>query len=179
MAVDGCVNWYSPEHRGIIPLEHFHVSRSLSRLLRQRKFRTTINQNFLGVITACASRKGDAGNWIDENLIKSYLALHSVGHAHSIEVWNGDELVGGLYGVSLKGAFFGESMFHLASNASKIALVVLIEQLKDKDYRLLDVQWLTPHLASFGGIEIKRTDYLNKLDDAMRFERCFDKGNVS
>ncbi len=179
MSVDGDVNWYSPEHRGIIPLEHFHVSRRLSRLLRQRKFRTTINKDFIGVISACASRKGDAGNWIDENLISSYSALHSVGHAHSVEVWSGDQLVGGLYGVSLKGAFFGESMFHLAPNASKIALVVLIEQLKERDYRLLDVQWLTPHLAGFGGVEIKRNDYLNKLDKAMSFECHFDKGNIS
>mgnify|MGYP001376352391 CR=1 FL=1 len=179
MSVDGLINWYSPEHRGIIPLEDFHVPKRLSRLLRQRKFRATINQDFIGVISACASRKNDSGNWIDENLITSYLALHSVGHAHSIEVWSADQLVGGLYGVSLKGAFFGESMFHLTSNASKIALVVLIERLKERGYRLLDVQWLTPHLAGFGGVEIERNDYLNQLDNAMRFECHFDKTNIS
>lgn len=171
MAVDGCIQWFSPSRRGVLPLDRLHVSKRLRRVLRQGKFRHTINQAFPDVISACASRPDDVGNWINGELIDSYLALHVAGFAHSVEVWSGQRLVGGLYGVSLHGAFFGESMFHIVTDASKIALCKLVERLQQRSYRLLDVQWVTPHLARLGAIEIGRREYLATLDLAMKM-RC-------
>ena len=176
MAVGGRLGWYSPRERGVLPLDQFHIPRRLERLVRQRSLQTTINQDFRRVIRACASRPDTAGNWIDEEIIKSYCVLHESGHAHSVEVWSGDVLVGGLYGVSLRGAFFGESMFRSRTDASKVALCALVGRLQARRYRLLDVQWLTRHLSQFGAIEISRREYLRRLAMAMEVECRFVDG---
>ena len=173
MAAGGRLGWYSPQDRGVLPLDEFHVPRRLSRVLRSRRFQTTINQDFRRVIRACASRPDDAGNWIDEEIIDSYCALFDSGHAHSVEVWSEDALVGGLYGVSLRGAFFGESMFRRQTDASKVALCALVDRLQTRQYRLLDVQWLTGHLAQFGTVEISRRAYLRRLAAAMEVDCRF------
>ena len=130
MAVEGRIGWFSPERRGILPIDRLHVPRRLQRVLRQGRFRGTTNRAFPAVIAACAERPAAAGTWLDAELIASYTALHEAGHAHSVEVWQGERLAGGLYGVSLRGAFFGESMFHTVTDASKVALCLLVEQLR-------------------------------------------------
>jgi len=173
MMVNGKLDWYSPEHRGVLPLSRFHVSRRLQRVLRKGLFRTTVNQQFQSVITGCAARLGNTGNWIDQEIIDSYLRLHNAGFAHSIEVWHGNNLAGGLYGVSLRGAFFGESMFHNSTDASKVALCKLVDRLQHREYQLLDIQWLTSHLARFGAIEIPRQHYLGLLVNAMKSDCKF------
>jgi leucyl/phenylalanyl-tRNA---protein transferase len=171
MAIEpGEIRWYSPDPRGIIPLEGFHASRRLSRLVRQGRFAVRVDTDFPTVIRACAARQDEEGTWIDEEILESYCALHERGLAHSIETWQGDELVGGLYGVALGGAFFGESMFHNATDASKVALVALVERLRERGYVLLDTQWLTDHLAQFGAVEIPRRRYLRLLDAALKAE---------
>ena len=167
MAVHGHVDWYSPDQRGIIPLEGFHVSRRLARVLRQRPFTLTINRSFRQVMLRCASRRDAAGSWIDDEIVESYCALHEAGYAHSVEAWRDGTLAGGLYGVSLRGAFFGESMFHSVTDASKVALAHLVSRLRDRDDQLLDVQWVTPHLARMGAVEVSRSTYLRLLADAM------------
>lgn len=174
MAVDGRINWFSPDARGILPLERFHLSKRLQRLLRRGQFEVTINQSFRDVISACAARPEEAGNWIDEEIIESYSSLHEAGFAHSVEIWQEQRLVGGLYGVSLNAAFFGESMFHQVTDASKIALCALMHRLGERGYRLLDIQWLTPHLARFGAIEVTRRTYLKRLGEAMEVKCVFD-----
>jgi leucyl/phenylalanyl-tRNA--protein transferase len=175
MAVDGGeVRWFSPDPRGIIPLDTFHVSRRLARVWRQGTFRIEIDSRFEEVIRACATatRGGEeGGSWISDEIVESYVVLHEEGVAHSVEAWNGDRLVGGLYGVALGGAFFGESMFHRETDASKVALVALVERLRGRGYVLLDTQWTTPHLEQFGAIEIPRRDYLRRLDRALKL-RC-------
>lgn len=173
MVVSGRLGWYSPQDRGVLPLDQFHVPRRLRRVVRGDQFRTTINREFQRVIRACAARPDDAGNWIDEEIIGSYCALHESGHAHSVEVWAEDQLVGGLYGVSLRGAFFGESMFRSQTNASKVALCALVDRLQGAGYRLLDIQWLTRHLSQFGAIEISRREYLQRLAIAMEVDCRF------
>ena len=167
MAVDGGVRWFSPERRGVIPLDRFRVSRRFARLLRQQRFRCTVNEAFRDVITACASRDDAEGTWIDDEIRESYCLLHRAGHAHSVEVWADDRLAGGLYGVSLRGAFFGESMFHRTRDASKVALDCLVSRLRNRGYRLLDVQWVTPHLERLGAVEIPRARYLALLERSM------------
>lgn len=179
MAVDGGVRWFSPSRRGVIPLESFRPHRRLARLVRQGRFRCSVDRSFREVITACASRTDASGNWIDEEILDSFCALRRAGHAHSIEVWEGDRLVGGLYGVSLRGAFFGESMFHRVRDASKVALCFLVARLRDRGFGLLDVQWVTPHLQQFGAIEISRARYLLALDDCMRLDCVFDDAESS
>ena len=173
MAVEGRILWFSPEQRGVLPIERLHVPRRLRRVLRQGRFHTTVDRAFPAVIAACAARPAAAGNWLDAELIDSYTALHQAGHAHSVEVWHGEQLAGGLYGVSLRGAFFGESMFHTVTDASKIALCVLVERLRQRGYRLLDVQWLTPHLARFGALEMPRREYLRLLIAALKVDCRF------
>ena len=173
MAVGGRLGWYSPQDRGVLPLDRVHIPRRLRRLVRQGQFQTTINQDFRRVIRACAARPDDAGNWIDEEIIGSYCALHDAGHAHSAEVWSEEGLVGGLYGVSIRGAFFGESMFRNRTDASKVALCTLVDRLQARRYRLLDIQWLTPHLSQFGAIEISRREYLRQLARAMEVDCQF------
>ena len=133
----------------------------------------TVNRAFREVITACASRTDTAGNWIDDEILESYCALHRGGYAHSLEVWNGSRLAGGLYGVSLGGAFFGESMFHVARDASKVALCFLVGRLRVRGFHLLDVQWVTPHLRQFGAVEIPRSSYLAELEESMRLDCAF------
>jgi leucyl/phenylalanyl-tRNA--protein transferase len=173
MAVErGRIGWFSPDPRGIIPLDTFHVPARLARLMRQQRFRVTIDQAFELVMQACAADRED-GTWISKDIIECYTALHRLGLAHSIEVWNGTRLAGGLYGVHLGGAFFGESMFHRERDASKVALASLVDHLQRRSFRLLDVQWVTPHLAQFGAIEIPRTEYLSRLEAALALEPYF------
>ena len=174
MSVEGEIRWFSPEWRGVIPIDRFRTSRRLARLLRQARFRCTVNMAFRDVITACASREDAEGTWIDDEIRESYCLLHEAGHAHSIEVWADDRLAGGLYGVSLRGAFFGESMFHGVRDASKVALSCLVARLRDRGYRLLDIQWVTPHLEGFGAVEIPRARYLALLEASMRRACTFE-----
>ena len=169
----GEIRWYSPDPRGVIPLDTFHVARRLARSLRQQRFEIRLNTRFREVIQACADREDADGDWIDAEIIDSYCALHSRGFAHSVETWQGERLVGGLYGVSIRGAFFGESMFHRVSDASKAALTALVDRLRARGYTLLDTQWVTGHLAQFGAVEIPRRRYLRLLDDALTIEASF------
>jgi len=177
MAVEGGeLRWFSPDPRGVIPLEAFSVPRRLARVWRQGRFRIEVDTAFEEVIRACAETErdpADPGTWITEEIIESYTTLHARGLAHSVEVWREDRLVGGLYGVSLAGAFFGESMFHRETNASKIALMALIERLVSRGYVLLDTQWTTSHLEQFGATEIPRREYLRQLERALRVEAAF------
>jgi leucyl/phenylalanyl-tRNA--protein transferase len=172
----GTISWYSPDPRGVMPLDTFHVPSRLERTKRRSALQVRIDTAFAQVMRACAEaeREGeDGGTWISDEIIASYSALHTQGYAHSVEVHDGDRLVGGLYGVALGGAFFGESMFHTATDASKIALVALIDRLRDRGFTLLDTQWVTPHLQQFGAIEIPRPDYLRKLEESLQLEVRF------
>ncbi len=174
MAIEGGIGWFSPEPRGVIPLDRFQVPRRLARSLRQGRFQCTVNRSFREVISACASRADTRGDWIDERIVESYCALHEAGHAHSVEVWDEDRLAGGLYGVSLRGAFFGESMFHRVRDTSKVALCVLVERLSERGFGLLDLQWVTPHLRQFGAVEISRGQYLTQLAESLQLDCVFD-----
>jgi leucyl/phenylalanyl-tRNA--protein transferase len=167
---NGAIEWFSPEPRGILPLAEFHIPHGLQRTLRKNIFEIRINTAFTEVMQACAKR---ADTWINREIVKSYTQLHEIGHAHSIEAWKEGQLAGGLYGVSLGGAFFGESMFHRVRDASKIALCALVERLRARKFILLDTQWLTPHLLQFGGIEVPRTQYLHLLGRALQLSRKF------
>jgi leucyl/phenylalanyl-tRNA--protein transferase len=177
MAVEeGEIRWYSPDPRGIIPLDAFHVPSRLARVIRSGRFGVHIDRDFPAVIRACAEidrRDDDPGTWIDGEILTSYIALHRLGIAHSVEAWDGDVLAGGLYGVALGGAFFGESMFHTVTDASKVALAALVERLKARGFRLLDVQWVTPHLEQFGAVEVPRSEYLQLLREALEVEAEF------
>jgi leucyl/phenylalanyl-tRNA---protein transferase len=158
------IEWYSPDPRGIIPLDTFHVPARLQRVIRQERFTIRIDTAFEEVIRACANR---GETWITRDIIETYTELHRLGFAHSVEAWAGDQLAGGLYGVGLRGVFFGESMFHHTTDASKVALAALVERLRTRDYLLLDTQWVTPHLLQFGAIEIPRVRYLRLLTRAL------------
>jgi leucyl/phenylalanyl-tRNA---protein transferase len=171
---DGEIHWFSPDPRGIVPLEAFHVPRRLARVIRTSRFDVRIDQAFRQVMDACADRPDeDEGTWINAEIIESYVQLHRLGLAHSVETWQEERLVGGLYGVSWRGAFFGESMFSRVTDASKVALHALVERLRARGYRLLDVQWVTPHLARFGAIEIPRGRYLELLRQALTVNCSF------
>ncbi|MDE3155634.1 MAG: leucyl/phenylalanyl-tRNA--protein transferase [Acidobacteriota bacterium] len=161
---EGGLDWFSPLKRGIIPLDAAHVPQRLARTIRQGRFTIRIDEGFEQVIAACAAQPD---SWITPEIIESYVELFRLGLAHSVESWQGTRLVGGLYGVSLRGAFFGESMFNRVTDASKVALVALIERLRARGYTLLDTQWLTAHLARFGAIEISRKEYMRRLEEAM------------
>jgi len=163
---DGTTRWYTADPRGIMPLDGFHYSKSLQQIVRQGKFEIVINRNFEAVMRACMSVRHD-GSWISEQLIAVYHQLHKLGFAHSVEAWKDGQLAGGLYGVSLGAAFFGESMFHHVRDASKVALVALVERLREQGYELLDVQAATPHLQRFGCVEIPADDYLRRLKVAL------------
>lgn len=154
---DGEIHWYSPDPRAIIPLDTFKISRSLKQTIKKNIFEIRINHSFEDVIRNCAKRDE---TWISEEIVQSYLELHRLGYAHSIESWHNKKLVGGLYGIALGGAFFGESMFSLMKDASKVALVALVEILKERGFKLLDTQYTTPHLKYFGVVEISRDEYL-------------------
>ncbi len=156
--------WFNPEKRGVMPLNGLHVSRSLRKVMRARRYKVTANQCFSAVLAACADREE---TWINPEITALYAELHELGHAHSVEVWEGAVLAGGLYGVSLGAAFFGESMFSHQSNTSKIALVGLIARLQLGGFKLLDMQFLTPHLASLGGVQTTREDYQAQLEAAL------------
>jgi len=156
--------WVEPRSRAIIPLEKFHLSKSLRRTVRSGNFSVTMDRDFPAVIAACADREE---TWINADIERAMLTLHSTGHAHSIEVWDGDELAGGLYGVKLGRAFFGESMFSRRSDASKVALAWLVARLKTGGYTLLDCQFMTPHLASLGAVSISRRAYVSLLSGAL------------
>lgn len=167
------LGWWSPDPRGILPLEGLRVSRSLRRSMR--RFTFTVDTAFGDVMRACAQGRSD-GAWITEEFIAQYTRLHDMGWAHSVEVWIGERLVGGLYGVEIGGLFAGESMFHRVSDASKAALVTLVDVLRSAvrpDDRLLDVQWRTDHLATLGVIEIPRADYLERLAAALALPGAF------
>ena len=156
--------WVEPRARAIIPLDGFHLSRSLKRTLRSGRFTLTLDRDFAGVIQACADRDE---TWINDDIERAMLALHSSGHAHSVEVWQGGELVGGLYGVKLGRAFFGESMFSRATDASKVALAWLVARLRAGGFTLLDCQFMTGHLASLGAISVPRRTYVTLLSGAL------------
>ena len=170
---DGEIQWYSPDPRGVLPLDRVHVPRRLLRVVRSRRFEISVDRAFRDVMEACAADRED-GTWISGEILDSYCALHDHGLAHSVEVWAGGELVGGLYGVSLNGAFFGESMFHRVSDASKVALWSLVERLRDRTFTLLDIQWLTPFLEQCGAVEIPRDQYLETLAEALQSGARFD-----
>jgi len=159
--------WFSPDPRGVIPLDGLVVSRSLRARLRRSGWETTVDRAFAAVLAGCADRsegRGGGGTWITPPMRAAYQRLHDLGHAHSLEVWDGTELVGGLYGVGVGGVFTGESMFHLASDASKVALVDLVARLAEAGGRLIDVQMVTPHLASLGARDLPRAEFLALLE---------------
>lgn len=168
-ADDPEIFWVEPDIRGVLPLDNrFHVSKSLRKTVRQKPFDIRFNSDFDAVMTACAQETADRpSTWINETIRTLYSALHRMGHAHSVEAWDGDELVGGLYGVSLGSAFFGESMFSRRTDASKVCLVHLVERLKQKHFTLLDTQFTTEHLKTFGAIDVPKTDYALLLAAAM------------
>lgn len=162
------VFWVSPELRGIIPLDAVHISRSLRKTLRTHPYEIRVDTDFAGVIEGCATAGTDRETtWINREIRRLYGALFARGYAHTVEVWDGAELVGGLYGLSLGAAFFGESMFHRRTDCSKIAMAHLLDRLRAGGYRLLDTQFVTEHLRTFGGIEIPREDYELRLADAL------------
>jgi leucyl/phenylalanyl-tRNA--protein transferase len=168
---DPTLYWVSPDKRGILPLDNLHVPRRLGRTLRSERFTLTADMAFRDVMEACAAPgPGRPESWINDEILHLYTALHAGGHAHSIECWRDGELVGGLYGVRLGAAFFGESMFSRQRDASKVALVHLVEGLKRGGFVLLDTQFLTAHLARFGAVEIPRAQYLIKLNTALNRE---------
>lgn len=163
--------WVSPEKRGIIPLTEFHVPRRLARTVRSGKFTVTTDRAFVQVMEGCAApAQGREESWINTEILRLYTALAASGHAHSVECWQEGNLVGGLYGVKLGGAFFGESMFSRTRDASKVALVRLVELLKRDGFSLLDTQFITAHLAGFGAVEVPRDRYLTLLEKALSHE---------
>lgn len=167
---DGSIEWFSPDPRGIIPLDRFHAPHALARLLRKGVFEIRVDSSFTEVMRRCAEREE---TWINEEIISSYTRLHQLGYAHCVEAWHDGKLAGGLYGVALGGAFFGESMFHEVTDASKVALAALVARLRAQRFTLLDTQWLTPHLARFGGIEVSRRQYMHLLGRAVALSRNF------
>ncbi len=168
---DGDISWFSPDPRAIIPIdERFHIPHGLKRTLKKNPFEVRINTAFESVMAGCAERED---TWINEEIVASYCNLHRLGYAHSVETWLDGKLVGGLYGVAIGGAFLGESMFHTATDASKVALYALVMRMRERGFSLLDTQWTTPHLQTFGTIEIPRVKYIKLLkaciDDAREF----------
>lgn len=171
---DARVFLIDPERRGVIPLSGFHVPKRLARTVRSDPFEVRVNTAFHEVVLACAaSGPGRTETWINQPIERLYLQLHDIGHAHSVECWLGGELVGGLYGVSLKGAFFGESMFSRRRDASKVALVHLVARLIGGGFRLLDAQFMTEHLSQFGAVEIARANYHRRLAEALEVDADF------
>lgn len=175
-ANDPGLYWIEPEKRGIFPLDAFHVPRRLARAMRHMPFEIRIDTDFDGVIAGCAGHFTSAyrdKTWINDRIRQLYRQLFALGHCHTVEAWQDGRLVGGLYGVRLKGAFFGESMFSHATDASKVALVYLVARLKAGGFRLLDAQFTTEHLAQFGVAEIDRADYHRRLEDALTVDGNF------
>jgi leucyl/phenylalanyl-tRNA--protein transferase len=167
----GEIQWVLPDPRAIIELDAFKVSRSLRAVTRRGVFEVTVNSAFDSVITACADR--DEGTWISDEIKDAYRLLHRLGFCHSVEAWSDGRLAGGLYGVALGGAFFGESMFHHVSDASKVALVHLVGRMRSRGYVLLDVQFLTEHLRRLGAVEVPCSEYERRLQQALTLTCCF------
>jgi leucyl/phenylalanyl-tRNA--protein transferase len=168
---DPAIHWVDPRRRGIFPLGGFHISRSLRHRILNCGYHIGTDGDFAGVVRGCAAR---AETWINDEILDLYLALHRAGHAHSLEVRDADGLIGGVYGVTLGAAFFGESMFSRRTDASKVALAWLMDRLRAGGFTLFDTQFLTPHLASLGAVEISRADYHQRLADALRRTASFD-----
>lgn len=162
--------WISPEVRGVIPLNKFHISKSLRRSIVKRDYKIKINTDFLGVIKNCADR---SESWINSDILKAYSDLFNLGFCHSIEVWDNDDLIGGIYGLAIKRAFFGESMFSKRSNASKIALAYLVSRLKYGGFLLFDVQFQSEHLKTLGAIEVLKANYQDLLKNALEGDANF------
>ncbi len=170
-APDGEISWFSPDPRALIPIDdRFHIPHGLARTLKKNLFEIRINTAFECVMSACAERDE---TWIDDNILSSYLNLHHLGHAHSVETWQDGKLVGGLYGVALGGAFFGESMYHKVTDASKVALHALVIRMRERCFTLLDTQWTTSHLRTFGTYQISRAKYLKLLRAALAAKCSF------
>lgn len=170
------IHWIDPRRRGVFPLQGFHISRSLARLIRRWEVEVRVNTAFAEVVDACAAREE---TWINPPIRAAYLQLHEMGHAHSLEVWAGDQLAGGVYGVTLGAGFFGESMFSGQTGGSKVALAYLIHRLQAGGFQLFDTQFLTPHLASLGAVEIPRAAYHRLLDVAVKGEARFEPEGYS
>ncbi len=168
---DGIIRWYSPDPRCIIPLDEFHTSKRLARTIRQGKFDTKVNGDFEKIMRLCAERES---TWITDEIVRVYCELHRHGFAHSVEAYLDGEIAGGLYGVSIGGAFMGESMFHVETDASKVCLAYLVERMKERGFVLLDSQYVTDHLSTFNAIQIPRQEYLERLRDALTLKCVFD-----
>jgi leucyl/phenylalanyl-tRNA--protein transferase len=167
-ADDPEIFWVEPDIRGVLPLDDFHVSKSLAKTVRRKPFEIRFDHDFDAVIAACGEEtQGRPSTWINQTIKALYSTLHRMGHAHTVEAWDGDQLVGGLYGVSLGAAFFGESMFSRRTDASKICLVHLVERLRQSGFNLLDTQFTTEHLKTFGAIDVPKDDYEHMLAAAM------------
>ncbi|MDT8306228.1 MAG: leucyl/phenylalanyl-tRNA--protein transferase [Anaerolineae bacterium] len=174
MAEDGQIRWYDPDPRAILPLERFHTPRRLARTVRQKRFELRVDSAFGAVIRGCAAPAPDREEtWIDAEIIAAYTRLHELGFAHSVEAWQDGTLVGGLYGIAINSFFAGESMFSLVTDASKVALVHLVQRLRERDFLLLDVQFMTNHLRRFGAIEISREAYQRRLAKALARPNSF------
>lgn len=167
---DGRIAWYSPDPRGVFDLDRFHIPRRLTRVIRSGRFDVRIDADFEAVIRACAAREE---TWLNEEMIGAYVALHGKGLAHSVEAYGEERLAGGLYGVAIGGAFMGESMFHVETDASKVCLARLVDRMRERGFVLLDTQFLTPHLARFGARWIPRSEYLRRLGEALSLDRRF------
>ncbi len=164
------ITWHCPSVRALLPLDRFHVSRSLARTLKRAAFDVTYDKAFRGVMLGCADRDD---TWIDQRILRVYNELHRLGHAHSVEVWIEGALAGGVYGVQIGGAFFAESMFQRVTDMSKVALAALVSRLKERQFAVLEVQYLTPHLASLGAIEVDFQSYMLRLASALELDRRF------
>jgi leucyl/phenylalanyl-tRNA--protein transferase len=173
-AEDPALYWIEPEQRGVIPLDRFHISSRLARTVKSERFTVVCNRDFEAVIDGCAEpAPGRARTWINRRIRNLYLGLYAIGHCHTVEVYDGDALIGGLYGVSLGRTFFGESMFYRARDASKVAMVHLVARLRAGGFRLLDTQFVTDHLKTFGAVEVPRKQYHKMLAEALTGEADF------
>lgn len=174
------IPWVSPDPRGILEFDDLHIARRLRDTLRSGKFGATLDAAFPAVMQGCAApREGQPGTWITPALFRGYVELHRLGHAHSLEVWQGDELAGGIYGVAIGGYFSAESMFHRVTDASKVALVWLVDHLRQRGYTLLDIQQLTDHTERMGATEIPRDEFLARLQAAQQLPVTFQSSSVS
>ncbi len=169
------IHWYAPDPRAVLPIENFHVPTNLRKLMRRHPFRVSSDENVPGVMRACAAPRLDASDtWLSDELVAVYETLATFGFVHSVECYLDGEPAGGLYGVAMGGAFFGESMFHTVSNASKVALVCLMRHLAEKGFLLHDIQFITPHLQRFGAVEIPRSEYERRLEGAIGRPICWE-----
>lgn len=171
--------WLSPDPRCVVPLDGIHLPRRLRKTVRNAGFEVTVDKAFGQVLERCAGGNEDRPeSWINPPIRAGFTALHDLGHAHSVEVWRDGQLAGGLYGLAIRGVFFGESMFAAERDASKVAFVHMIALLRAGGYRLLDSQMLTPHLAQFGAVEIRKAEFLRRLGEALRHQAAFGEGDV-